>query len=156
MSSVPLKEAIASGAWLECHAKSTVNGGNEREIHYRLRVLAFTRTSVEDISPSLVGQVLVEGILWLLSVEVVNLCKTGFNASRIKYSIKLVDEEGFEFQPFDGALGYDKNAGHNRFSTYGAPWPSPKIKATGSIAFVLPDEENNYYLAVEDGNIKEA
>ncbi len=155
MSNIPLKEAIASGAWLECHARFKVDAGNEKEIHYRLRVLAFARTSVDDIDASLVGKVLVEGVLWLLSVEVVIVSKMPIDGHWFQHSIKLIDEDGCEFENYCGDLDKNESAGLRRFSNNtGVPPLSPKIKATGSIAFILPDETDNYYLAFKDGNTR--
>ena len=129
--------------------------GNETEIHYRLRVLAFTRTSVEQIDPSLVGRVLAEGTLWLLSVEVVIVSRMAIGARWFRNSIKLIDEDGFEFGNYCSDLDKNENAGLRRFSNNsGVPPLSPKIKAAGSIAFVLPEETNNYYLAFKDGRTR--
>jgi hypothetical protein len=172
MGRIPLKEAIASGAWLECHAKL------EEDLCYRVKVLAFDKTSVEEVvrsglpgpvegSTSVKSQraiaarqsriraVPVEGILWLLSVEVVNLCRIPREACLFKDRIKLIDEDGFEFEPFESALDYYEGTGLHRFCKYHVPPLSPKVKVNGSIAFVLPDEENSYYLAFKDGNIEE-
>ncbi len=99
MSGIPLNEAIAAGAWFECHSKYY-----DKELHYRLKVVAFSRTSVDDIDVSLVGKVLVEGILWLLSVEVVSLCSARTDVCLIKDSIVLIDEDGFTFEPFSSDL----------------------------------------------------
>jgi len=153
MSNIPLKEAIASGAWLECHINAF---RYDVERGCRLRVVAFERKSVEEIvEVPLDMEFRVEGVLWVLSIEVVNLSKTPMRASRIKRSIRLVDKDGFEFEPFKTHLEYySKCAGLERF-TDGSPALSPKIKASGAILFVLPDEENTYYLTIKDGNIRE-
>ena len=95
MNSIPIKEAITSGAWYECHARCY-----QEPIQFRLRVLAFERTSVVQINPQLVRSVTVEGVLWLLSVEVVNLDKAPVGAWRVRHVISLKDAEDFEFPVF--------------------------------------------------------
>ena len=67
MDKLSLKQAIASGTWFECHAK-----WYDEELCFRLRVLSFEQASVEEIDPSLVDEVTIEGVLWLLFVEVVS------------------------------------------------------------------------------------
>jgi len=139
MSNIPLKEAIASGTWLDCHAKRYHD-----EVNFRLKVMAFDRTSVEELGgwPPGDREDPIEGILWLLSVEVVNLCKTPQRVWEIKRTIKVVDEDGYEFEPFCSNLDNNKNTGLYRFSgNYDAQPFLPKIKASGAIEFVLPDEE---------------
>lgn len=157
MNKIPLKQAIASGSWFECHAKRY-----DEQLHFRLRVLAFEKASVEEIDPSLVDTVTIEGVLWLLSVAVVSLNKTPTDAHKVRDASKLIDEDGFEFGSFypDNSwnLGVDeKTSALRRFSEWSGTLPlSPKIKARGAIAFVLPDEENNYYFGLNAGNIREA
>jgi hypothetical protein len=153
MSNISVKDATKSGAWLECHINA-FRYDVERDC--RLRVVAFERKSVEEIVETpLDREFRVEGVLCVLGIEVVNLSKTPMRASRIKRSIRLVDKDGFEFEPFKTHLEcYSKCAGLERF-TDGSPALSPKVKASGAILFVLPDEENNYHLAIKDGHIRE-
>jgi hypothetical protein len=151
MGKIPLKEAIASGAWLECHARDF-----DGELHFRLRVVAFEQSSVDEIGGSRLNVDRLEGILWLLGVEVVNLCKTSIKGCKIKYNIKLIDDDGYEFESFHSDLDYKTIAGLLRFADISPNPPLlPKIKASGSVAFVLPDEDAIYYLAVKDGSIRE-
>lgn len=152
MNKVPLKKAIASGSWFECHAKS-----NGEEIHFRLRILAFERCSLDELDPSQADAVTIEGVLWLLTVEVVSLRKTPTDACLVRYASKLIDEDDFEFASFRLDFVQDKSSVLRRFSSWSDNPPlSPKIKAKGSIAFVLPDEENNYYFSLNEGSIIEA
>jgi len=153
MKNVQLKKAIESGAWHECSGKYF---GEERP--FRIRVLGFCRKTIEEIDQSLLNKVEIEGILWLMSVELVSLCKKPVDAVGIRNLLTLTDEEGFQFEPFSNSdLDRNKNSGLHRFSDWSDSAPlSPKIKAIGSIAFVLPDEENNYYLGIKDGQIRES
>ena len=152
MSNISLKEATKSGAWLECHLNAT---RYDLERDCRVLVVAFERKSVEEIVEAPLARDLAgEGVLWVLSIEVVNLTKTPMRAPRIKRSIRLVDKDGFEFEPFKTHLEYySKCTGLERFTDH-SPALSPKIKASGAILFVLPDEENTYYLTIKDGSIR--
>lgn len=152
MKKISLRDVIAAGTWFECHAKCY-----DEDLHFRLRVVAFTRTSVEEIDPTQVNKVVVEGILWLLHIEVVNLGKTPTSACRLGRKIKVADQDGFEFHAVDTGSLPSAHPGLKRFADWSStPLLSPKIKACGSIAFDLPDEETSYYLAIKDGSIKEA
>lgn len=98
-----------------------------------------------------------EAVLWLLSVEVVNLNKTPTDAHQLREVSKIIDRDGFEFPFFDSDLDRDERSPLRRFSGWSGDLPlSPKIKARGAIAFVLPDEENEYFYALTEGSIKEA
>lgn len=153
MNKIPLKEAIEAGAWLECHAKWC-----SEELYFRFRVTGFRRSSVEEIDRSKVNDVLVEGLLWLLSLEAVNLANSPVGTWKLRYAIKLVDQDGFEFEPLGRtSLDSDEQSGLRQFSGWSSNTPlSPQAKASGSIPFALPDEESNYYLAIKDGSICEA
>lgn len=149
MNKISVTEAIAGGAWYECKGMYF-----DEDLHFRLRVLGFSRTTIEEIDASLVDEIELEGILWLMSVEVVNLCKKPVDAYNLKYALSLLDEDGYEFEHFPNSdLRNVKARGINRFSGKSL---SPKIKAVGAIPFVLPDEENKYYLVIKEGQILEA
>lgn len=153
MNSISISEAIASGVWYDCTAFCF-----EEQMTFRLRALGFERTTVAEIEPRLSPPVAVEGVLWLLSVEVVNLDKAPIRASNVADAFSLTDVDGCEFPRFyNGGLSLNPRSVLHRFSGWsGNPPLSPKIKATGSIAFVLPDEENSYRLTLKKGSIKEA
>ena len=91
MTKIPLKQAIASGMWLECHAKHY-----QEEIDFHLKVVGFDRTSVEEIGER--SEYPIEGILWLLSVEVVNLCKMPKRGGEFKRALKIIDADDYEFR----------------------------------------------------------
>jgi len=157
MSNIPLKEAIASGAWLECHTISCYR----EEFSFRLQLKEFHRASNGEIDRSMINEIFVEGVLWLLSFDVVNLTKGPIDGWYVRNALRLVDQDGFGFEPyriesFASHLDWNESTGLRRFANVNPNLPlSPKIKASGSIAIVLPDEENNYYLAIKDGNIRE-
>lgn len=157
MSKIPLKEAIATGAWLDCHAISCYR----EEFSFRLQLKGFHRASNGEIDRSMINEIFVEGVVWLLSFDVVNLTKGPINGWYVREAIRLVDQDGFEFEPyrierFASNLNWSDNPGLCRFANVTPNLPlSPKIKASGSITIVLPDEEANYCLAIKDGNIRE-
>ena len=133
MDYVSLNKALVSGAWLECYANATCF---DIERHYLLRLISFERKNIGVL-----------GMLGKLRIEVVNISKTPMRGSRVQRGLKLVDDDGFEFR-------FTKWNGCNRFAD-NSPRLSPKLKAAGTIALILPNEENNYYLAIKDGNIRE-
>lgn len=156
MNKIPLKEAIDASAWLECHWKTY-----DEEFNCRLRIVTFTTFDKVGIDTSLLKAIGDNGVLWLMTLEVVNLCKTPFEAWQLSDCMKLLDEDGFEFGYFDnGDLTSQERKGKSglyRFSGWSDNPPlSPKIKTVGGIPFLLPDQESNYYLTIEDGTIKEA
>ena len=151
MNSIPIKAAISSGAWYQCQSVSW-NG----QLDFRLRVLSFERRTVAEIDRRLVGKVVIEGVLWLLSVEVVNVSKEPIDAKLIGPIIRLIDEGGFAYPNLRAPdLDWGQASGLRRFSIWANPL-LPKITARGSIAFVLPDEDNSYSFAIHKGSAIEA
>jgi hypothetical protein len=153
MNGIPVRKAIESGSWYECIGRYF----NE-ELRFRLRVLGFSATTVGEIDETLGAKMQTEGVLWLLSIQVVSLCKEPVDAWKVRDVVMLTDRDAFSFKPFEGSdLDRNEASGIFRFSGWSSNPPlSPKVKATGSIPFILPDEENNYCVAVEGGQIREA
>ena len=151
MKKISMKGAMASGAWYECRAKEF-----DETFQFRFRVLGFERTTVDELDPSDEHCVAVEGILWLLTIEAVNLNKKPIFSTQLPSLMRVVDEDGFEFEAFTSDLNSVDGGPLFRFSGWCNVPLSPKIKAVGAVAFVLPDEDSNYYLAFIEGNIKEA
>jgi hypothetical protein len=150
MSGVEIKKAIASGDWYECEGRSYKD-----EIRFRVRALGFDRTTPQAINPS--TEVVVEGVLSLLQVEVVNLCKQPTDPYHIRNLLILVDQDGFEFERLESNLDRDRTSGLHRFSSWSdASKLMPKVKVVGTIAYALPDEEAEYSLAVKEGEIRPA
>jgi hypothetical protein len=127
-------------------------------------VAGFDCTSISVAERDLLGYKFSDALLWLLRVEIVNLCKISKEGWVLRRGIKLVDAVGFEFEQFENGwkyISFDhiEGIGLLRFSYLfpGGPPPrlSPKVKVGGSIAFVLPGEERSYYLALKDGSMRE-
>lgn len=151
MNGVPVKKAIQTGEWYECLGQNY----EDEEIRFRLRILGFDPTTVREIDAE--SDVEVEGVLWLMSVEVVSLCKQPIDAYHVPNLMRIVDHDDFVFMHFRSDLDHDKASGIHRFSGWSDNLPlSPKIKAIGTIPFVLPDEDAEYRLAIKDGHIREA
>jgi hypothetical protein len=70
--------------------------------------------------------------------------------------MRLIDEDGFEFEAFASDLSYVDGSPLFRFSGGCCQRLSPKIKASGAVAFTLPDEDSKYYLVFNEGSVKEA
>ena len=130
MNRVSVTKAIETGTWYECKWKHY-----DEEFHFRLRILGFNPTTVAEIDVSLIDKVKIEGILWLISIEVVNLNKQPFRPDVIPDSLMLMDEDGYQFEAFiANNLSFDEESGLLRFSVWpGSPSLSPKIKAIGKI-----------------------
>lgn len=113
---VPIKDAIVSGDWLHFNAKEFLSD----DINFRVRILSIERINKHDIDdPQKIG--LDEGILWLMRIEVVNMCKTPLRASEIRFNVVLCDQDGFVFEAVDDdhliyRSDYAKSTGLNRFA----------------------------------------
>ena len=118
---IPIKEAIDSGSWFKCC------GGPEGSNAYRLKILSFIKGKNDDQSnPG-------DGDIWLLNIEVVNVCKRSFDISGLIKKIFLTDQDGYRFS----SVSFN-------FSSYTL---NPKIKYIRIIKFLLPnDDELEYFI----------
>ena len=150
---IPLAEAVEAGAWIECHQE-------DMDLHFRIRLLSFEKVDfnevdeIDEVDLDSIGS----GVLWILKLEVVNISKSTCDTSDFKVPLLMVDTDDFQFGVYDdGHLScssdYSKKSGLNNF--YGKQL-RPKIKVKGAITFILPDEETEYYITIEDGTIQEA
>lgn len=147
MASVKLREAIAGGHWYDCTAERY----NE-SLHFKVRVVAFSQTSAQEIDPD--SEEEFEGDLWLLKIEVVNLDKRPVEVSYVRDVLELEDDEGYVFQPFTATdLDLDRESGLLRLSGGSGTPLSPKLKASGAVLFVLPQEDSEYSLSIQEGSI---
>lgn len=147
MTPTDVRQAIACGTWFDCSGSY-----RDESLRFKLRIVDFTCTSPAEIDPKI--DVVVEGVLWLLRLEVVNLCREPVSALRVKQLISLLDDEDFRFDAFFSPLDRDRSRGLRRFSDWSDNPPlSPKIKAAGAIAFQLPFELASYRIAIKNGEI---
>jgi hypothetical protein len=152
---IPVKEAINSGAWLQCHSKKY-----DKHFDFRLKLLSFDKINLSHVDD--VNEIKefhsAQGYLWLMRLQIVNLNKMEVASGYITGSILIVDQDDFEFSEFDDfhltlKSNFAKKSGLKNF---GGLFFRPKIKYTGAIAFFLPkDEEIEYYISVLDGDIQE-
>jgi hypothetical protein len=158
---VPLKEAIAGGAWLHfggrCKVELVDGGYEEIDLQFRLRVLSFQKIDLSEVDKPI--EIDEGGNLWLLKIEAVNLIRTNLYPASLTENILLIDQDGFQFHVYtESSLilfsNYANKTGLSRF--YGTPLV-PKTKAIGAIAFFLPDDdEAEYSLAMVGGTVHEA
>lgn len=159
MAGFPLKQAIQSGGWLQCTGYDY-----DVDLHFRVRVLGFSPTTLEELTenePDTQINAELEGVLWILFLEVVNLNKKPVAAHDLYMIVKVTDADGYQFDPFEEETDLYDIKPFDRFG-YSAGPLSPKLKAKGAIAFVLPDEESDYNLLIsgrgrddEEGSVKE-
>lgn len=147
-----INELIQTGDWLQCSTK-TYDG----DIIFRIRTLSFGKMNDNEIDRSKIKK-LDEGILWILKIEIVNFTKNPLPAYHIRDKIKLLDQDNFMFDAIqDHYLTYDsiyatKNGLCRFISISGTPSLPCKMKTEGSLAFLLPDDELEFYLSIEDGD----
>jgi hypothetical protein len=148
LDKILISEAIQGGNWYDCQYER-----NDEQVHFKLRILAFRKTSVQEIKPD--SDEHTEGVLWIMEIEVVSLNKRPLEAYKVRRSIELEDHEEFVFEVFtEGKLDSDEKSGLHRFSSWSSnPSLSPKIKAWGSILFRLPEEDAQYSLVIKNGSV---
>jgi len=150
---VPVKEAINSGAWL--HFIS-----NDESLQFRLKVLSFHKLNFTEVdNPESIQQKDSNSQWWLMGVESINLTKRNIHPLIFVGSLLLVDQDGFEFKVTrDTHLwlrsDFSKKSGLCRFFIDEL---IPKIKAVGTISFLLPDDDEVVYsLSMQNGMVQEA
>jgi hypothetical protein len=150
---VPVREAINSGAWL--HFSS-----NDREIQFRLRVLAFEKLDLSQVDePDKIQHNETDAQWWLMKIEAVNLSKRTIRSDEMNRTVLLIDQDGFQFNfTQDSHLSlYSKFSTESGLHRFFGNHLIPKTKAVGTISFRLPDDaETEYSIAMEDGIVTEA
>ncbi len=153
---IPIKHAIDSGAWFQCETET-----HDGPFIFKIRILSFhevTNNIIEELQREIRFD---EGIFWLMGIEVVNLNKIPFSGWHVQNKIILFDQDDFQFITISVSelvvTKYGERIGIKRFSGWSdVPYLKPKIKAVGALPFLLPDEdESEYFLSVEGGNIQE-
>lgn len=152
---IPIKHAIESGAWFKCEANYFSN-------HYtfRFRTLAFEKINIHEIDEPHKMK-LDDGALWLLKIEFVNLNVEEILPPYVRNLIIVVDYEDYIFHPVGdlhliSLSQFAQKSGLERFATViGNINLRPKIKTTGALAYLLPDDDAEYFISVPGGNIQE-
>jgi len=150
---VPIKEAINSGAWLQCEKRSNLFEANQ----FRIKINSFRKLNLSEIDePEKIDNLENSAVLWLMNIEVVNLNKEPTRTRGNVYALILIDNDGFSFPVFDDShlnlsSDFAKTSGLKRF--YGGTI-LPKIKTLGSLVFQLPDDDDaEYFISLEDNGI---
>lgn len=152
MSRVLLSDAIKSGNWYYCVADM-----HGEEIPFRLRVLGFSRTSLDElqqIAKAVYDQegIKLDGIPWVMSIEVVSLAKKPIHPDNFRKALRLIDSDGFSFKPISSGLDF-----YSPFEEFYTRDLAPKMKRSGAVLMDLPDEEATYEIGIADnGLIQEA
>lgn len=152
---IPIKHAIDSGAWFQC-----VTETHDGPFIFNIRILSFKKVP-NNIMRELQKDIRFDdGILWLLGIEAVNLNKAPFSAWHVQNQMMLFDQDDFKFAATSvselASTDFGERIGIKRFSGWSSvPELTPKIKATGAIPYLLPDDDAEYSFSVEGGNIKE-
>lgn len=150
---IPIKEAISTGVWLHFSRK-------EEQIQFRLKVVSFQKINFSEIDEPENMKERAENVQWrVLKVEVINLSKKNIYSSDGPGEILLIDNEGYEFEvTYDEHLWRHSEIG-KRFGLNKFYFEKliPKAKIVGAIAFLLPDDDEiEYSLSIEEGEVKEA
>ncbi|WP_143593602.1 hypothetical protein [Synechococcus sp. 1G10] len=151
MSRVLLSDAIKGGNWYHCVAASY-----QEEISFRLRVLGFSRSSIDELqqipkSDYNKEMIKLDGIPWVMYIEIVSLVKKPIDPESFRKALRLIDSDGFSFKPVSSGLD-----NYSPFEEFYSRDLAPKMKRRGAILMDLPDEEAAYAIGiVNDGLIEE-
>lgn len=153
---IPIKHAIDSGAWFKGEAEAYSAPAHS----FRFRVLSFGKINKDEIidpdEDIKKRRSFDEGVYWLLKIEFVNLDKESLSTDYVNELIILIDQDDFIFDAV--RIANDSQYYTSGLARFNINFPGllPKIKVTGVLAFILPDEDGaEYYLSVPGGNIQE-
>ena len=103
---------------------------------------------LDDIEP--------DSNIWILELDIISLNKKKFDLDELKSQLKLVDEEGCEFDVVDDShlCGYSDFAKKSGLCKFHYTELKPKITKKGALAFELPEYFESLSLAIEEGSIE--
>ena len=149
---VPLKYAIANGPWLFATT-------SDEDITFQCKALAFERIDLKSVDePEKLEHIDVSSNVWILKLEIVNLSRKPCGAHHVRKRLILKDADGFEFHNYSGGhlnlqSQFSKSSGLYNF--WSDPLP-PKVRKSGAMAYELPDEFEDLFISVHNGNLQEA
>jgi hypothetical protein len=150
---IPIKEVIDSGAWYHC------NKSDDEEVNFRARFRSFEKVNLNEVdNPHLVDTDIFRGILYLMELDIVNLYKKSVNSSTMGHNIVLVDQDDFEFNIFSDShlCLFSEFARITLLSRFHGGNMIPKIMASGSFVYLVPDDDGaEYSISIEEGEIYE-
>lgn len=145
-----ISKCIDSASWLEGYLA-------DDDIRFKLRVMAFEKLEFDynNLGDDLAFDIS-DGVLWLLVLQIVNLTKTTINCDDIKRNLRIVDSDDFCFELVeDRELCSDSEfATKAKLKRFYYGKLTPKLKATGSLLFLLPNEDTNYFISLVSGSLK--
>lgn len=151
---VPIKEAISSGAWLNCEHEFGYS-----KYQFRLKINSIEKINISMVdNPEEIKNMDVNSNIWKMDIEVISLNKKPLPVRYGPNSLILIDQDGFHYPIFEDRhlhmrSEFSKKSNLFRFYVYDL---LPKIKAVGSIAFLLPDDnEAEYFISIENEGIVE-
>jgi len=153
---VPLSEAINSGAWFKCN-------DSHRDREYKLKIIKFSKVDINKIdSPEQIDRDydLSQGNIWLMRIEIINLCKEqwGSYIPRFTDGILISDQDGYLYEEITDShiCNYSKFAKSSGLSDSTSTSFMPKIKYTRTLCYYLPKEDEvQYFIAIKHGEIIE-
>lgn len=153
---IPVEHAVDSGAWFQCGAQTY-----EGSFIFKIRILSLEKVKADVMRELQKKLRFDDGVLWLMALEAVNLNKEPISGYHVSSQVCLFDQDDFKYTDTsvsDLALtDFGKRIGIERFSGWShVPNLKPKIKATGAIPYLLPDDESaKYFFSIDGGNIWE-
>jgi hypothetical protein len=155
MSKIPIKYAIESACWLTCVTQNDT-------LSFMIKIRSFESVNLNDIDN--IQEVdpqfnLTAGDLWLLKLDVVNLCKQQIPYyNKMLGNIILIDSDDFEFKMIndDHLRCTSQFATKSGLNTFYCCDFIPKITYSGTILFFLPkDDMAEYFISIDNGDICE-
>jgi hypothetical protein len=155
---IEINKAIESGTKLILESKEFFT---DNPVKLEMKIISFNKIEADLYHEIDVPEDIDDGTLWILNLDVINLNKKPINQSTVIYSLIVVDDDDYEYDSFcDSDLYYHsdfaKSVNLPRFTGWSDIQPlRPKIKANGSVLYLLPHEPNHYFLkAKENGTIR--
>ncbi len=159
---IPIREAIETSAWLRGEYKQPEWHGDFEKgelILFQMRLLDFSKINLASVdNPGRIDPTIgPDANIWLLKLEIVNLCKKPYGLFWIKRQLLIEDNEGFQFAFLDDDhltlnSNFAKTSGLLSFYSLTLP---PKIKRSGSIIFELPELSEDLIIKIKDGSLRE-
>jgi len=154
---IEINKAIESDTKLILECKEFIS---DNPVKMEMKIISFTKIESALYDEIDVPEDIDDGTLWILNLDVINLNKKPIDQYTIINSLVLFDDDDFEFTAFYNSNAYitdfAKSVNLPRFSGWSGIQPlRPKIKANGSVLYLLPHEPNHYFLkAKENGTIR--
>lgn len=146
-----LNEAIEAGAWLQVKTNN---------FSFKIKLFSFSKIDLANIDNPEYLTIPIESNVWLLKLEIMNTSKEQIYSSDMRNSLKLADDEGYTFSFMDYS-GNDHLIHRSEFAKEsgvsnldGKELP-PKIRRSGAFVIELPDDFEQLFLTVQDGEISD-